>query len=317
MSDLPKFVELHEEGPREGFQIEKKHYPIEQRAALVEAIAEAGVKKIQVGSYVSPRAVPTMADSGDLFKIIKRKEDVRYTLLWLNEKGFQQAYDTPGISLDPKLLFYTTDEFSQRNNNCTSAEMRERQKGWLDAYQAKGLGVETAYIVTAFGCNFEGHVPIKAVTDNVQWILDTFAERDLSLPNIILADTVGWANPQEVKRRIGAVREMIPDARIGMHIHDTRGAGIANFVAAMEMGVDLFEGSVAGLGGCPFAGHGDFNAAGNVCTEDMVFIAQEMGIETGIDLDKLIDAARLAEEIIGRPLNGRVMHSGSLDKFKR
>ena len=244
MSDLPKFVELHEEGPREGFQIEKKHYPIEQRAALVEAIAEAGVKKIQVGSYVSPRAVPTMADSGDLFKIIKRKEDVRYTLLWLNEKGFQQAYDTPGISLDPKLLFYTTDEFSQRNNNCTAAEMRERQKGWLDAYQAKGLGVESAYIVTAFGCNFEGHVSIKAVTDNVQWILDTFAERDLSLPNIILADTVGWANPQEVKRRIGAVREMIPDARIGMHIHDTRGAGIANFVAAMEMGVDLFEGSV-------------------------------------------------------------------------
>ncbi|HBA36011.1 MAG TPA: hydroxymethylglutaryl-CoA lyase [Gammaproteobacteria bacterium] len=317
MSDLPKFVELHEEGPREGFQIEKKHYPIEQRAALVEAIAEAGVKKIQVGSYVSPRAVPTMADSGDLFKIIKRKEDVRYTLLWLNEKGFQQAYDTPGISLDPKLLFYTTDEFSQRNNNCTSAEMRERQKGWLDAYQAKGLGVETAYIVTAFGCNFEGHVPIKAVTDNVQWILDTFAERDLSLPNIILADTVGWANPLEVKRRIGAVREMVPDARIGMHIHDTRGAGIANFVAAMEMGVDLFEGSVAGLGGCPFAGHGDFNAAGNVCTEDMVFIAQEMGIETGIDLDKLVDAARLAEEIIGRPLNGRVMHSGSLNKFKR
>ncbi len=317
MSDFPKFVELHEEGVREGFQVEKQYYPLEQRAELVEAIADAGVKKIQVGSYVSPKAVPTMADSGELFKIIKRKDDVRYTMLWLNEKGFQQAYDTKGISLDPKLLFYTTDEFSKRNNNCTCEEMRVRQSQWMDAYQAKGLSVESAYIVTAFGCNFEGAVPIKSMTDNIQWMVDEFKTRQMDLPNIILADTVGWANPLEVKKRIAAVRELVPDARIGMHIHDTRGAGIANFIAAMEMGVDLFEGSVAGLGGCPFAGHGDFNAAGNVCTEDMVFIAHEMGIETGIDLDKLIEAARLAERIIGRSLNGSVMHSGSLSKYKR
>ena len=116
---------------------------------------------------------------------------------------------------------------------------------------------------------------------------------------------------------VGALRELAPEARIGMHIHDTRGLGIANFHAALTMGVDMFETSVAGLGGCPFAGHGHARAAGNVCTEDAVFLCQELGIETGIDLDKLVDAALKAEEIIGAPLMGRVMHSGGLDKFRK
>jgi len=132
----------------------------------------------------------------------------------------------------------------------------------------------------------------------------------------MVADTMGWGTPETVKRMIDGVREVAPEARVGMHLHDTRGLGIANLYAALSMGVDLFESSAAGLGGCPFAGHGHARAAGNVCTEDAAFLCHELGIETGIDLEALIAAARNAEKIIGSPLMGRVMHSGGLGKFR-
>jgi hydroxymethylglutaryl-CoA lyase len=139
----------------------------------------------------------------------------------------------------------------------------------------------------------------------------------LPVPILVIADTMGWGNPEAVKRLIGAVRDLAPTARIGMHLHDTRGLGIANVHAALSMGVDMFETSVAGLGGCPFADHGHARAAGNVCTEDAVFLCHELGIETGIDLDRMIAAALKAEAIIGAPLMGRVMHSGGLDKYRK
>jgi len=159
-------------------------------------------------------------------------------------------------------------------------------------------------------------VPLSVVTDHIRWLVDACADRGVSLPAVYLADTMGWAHPEEIKRRIGAVREIVPDARIGLHLHDTRGVGGANVYAALQMGVRLFDSSVAGLGGCPFAGHKHGGAAGNICTEDMVFMCQELGIETGIDLEVLIEAARLAERIIGRALSGHVMHSGSLAAMK-
>jgi hydroxymethylglutaryl-CoA lyase len=170
--------------------------------------------------------------------------------------------------------------------------------------------------MTAFGCNYEGEIPQERILDDFRFILQLCEEEDIPVPILVVADTMGWGNPEAVKRMIGALREMAPEARIGMHIHDTRGLGIANVHAALSMGVDMFESSVAGLGGCPFAGHGHARAAGNVCTEDAVFLCHELGIETGIDLDKLIAAAVKAEEIIGVPLMGRVMHTGGLDKYR-
>lgn len=316
MADFPKSVTFNEEGPREGFQIEKTIYPIEKRTAFINALGETGLKRIQVGSFVNPRAVPSMADTPDLFKAITRRDGVRYTGLWLNKRGFEQALEVPEVDIDARLLFYTTDGFSIRNNNREAAAMRDEQADWLDLYIAKGKELEAAYIMTAFGCNFDGDVPLSAVTDLVHYIKDLCADRNVALPAIYLADTVGWANPEGLKRSIGAVREIVPEATIGLHLHDTRGLGAANVYAALEMGVSLFDASVAGLGGCPFAGHGDSQAAGNICTEDMVFMCQEMGIETGIDLDRLVDAARMAENIIGRPLNGRVMHAGTLGKYR-
>jgi isopropylmalate/homocitrate/citramalate synthase len=316
VTDLPRKVIFHEEGPREGFQIEKGSFSIEDRAALVDALAASGLEQVQVGSFVSPKAIPSMADIDKVFAAIKPIRGVRYTALWLNESGYRRALGAPNIFIDGKILLYNTEAFSQRNNNCSVAEMRKRQAQWVDLYLADGFQYESAYILTAFGCNYEGDVPLQTVVETSAYALDLARERGLPLPRIILADTVGWANPEEVKRRVGAVRDLAPDAPIGMHLHDTRGMGAANFYAALEMGVDMFDSSVAGLGGCPYANHANQHGAGNICTEDMVLMCQEMGIETGIDLPALLEAAQLAERVIGRPLSGKSMHAG-LPKHSR
>jgi len=315
-SDLPRRVEFHEEGPREGFQIEPHIYPLDQRVALVEALAETGLKAIQVASFVSPKAVPQMADSEAFFAAIRRKPGVRYEAVWLNEQGFRRARATPGVDVSGKIALYASDAFAKRNNNCTAAEMRERVVRWLDLYAEAGLPIERALVMTAFGCNYEGEIPPERPVGELVWAHRACAERGIRLPKVYLADTMGWANPQSVRRLVGMLREALPDTRVGLHLHDTRGLGAANVLAALEMGVDMFDSSVAGLGGCPFAGHGDARGAGNICTEDMVFLCHEMGIETGVDLERLIEAARLAERIIGRPLSGRIMHGGSLAGYR-
>jgi hydroxymethylglutaryl-CoA lyase len=317
MSDFPKFVEFREEGPREGSQIEKRVYPIKQRIELIDMLSDTGLKRIQVGSFVSPKYVPQMSDTGELFKRIKRVPGVNYTALWLNEKGFRKALTAHEVDIDPRLLFYPSDAFARSNNNCSALEMRERQRDWVRLYKQEGYTVDAAYVMTAFGCNLEGPIPQQRVLDDFRFILQLCEEEQIPVPILVIADTMGWGNPEAVKRMIGALRELAPGARFRMHIHDTRGLGIANLYAALSMGVDMFESSVAGLGGCPFAGHDHGRAAGNVCTEDAVFLCHELGIETGIDLEKLIAAATKAEEIIGEPLMGRVMHSGGLNAYRK
>jgi hydroxymethylglutaryl-CoA lyase len=315
MNSLPKFVEFHEEGPREGFQIEEQIYPLEQRVKLIEMLAESGLRQVQVGSFVNPRAVPQMADTDQLFARITKRPGVRYTALWLNQKGFEKAVTVPQVDLDGKIMLYTTDEFSIRNNNCNVAENQQRQSEWIRIYGKNNIAVESVYVMTAFGCNFQGEVELSAVLDQFKFALDACAGS--KLPHLYLADTMGWANPTAIKERVAAVRELAPAARIGLHLHDTRGMGPANFYAALEIGVDLFDSSVAGLGGCPFASHAARTAAGNICTEDMVLMCQEMGVATGIDLDKLIAASKFAEQMIGRMLNGKVMHGGNLDHYRK
>jgi hydroxymethylglutaryl-CoA lyase len=184
----------------------------------------------------------------------------------------------------------------------------------VDEYRAHGIPVERGSIAGAFGCNFQGDIPTSTVLDILRRIFEIAEENAIELKEISLADTMAWATPLGIKRTVGTIREKYPDMRINLHLHDTRGMGIANAYAALEMGVDMFDSCVAGLGGCPFAGHK--GAAGNVCTEDLVFMCEEMGIETGINLNKLIDCARLAEEIVGHPLPGSVMKGGSLKRFR-
>ena len=316
MSDLPKRVHFHEEGPREGFQIERGTFPLDQRASLVDALSETGLEEIQVSSFVSPKAVPQMADAEALFAAIRRKPGVRYDAVWLNERGYERARACPGVHITGRIALYASDAFAKRNNNCTAAEMRERVVRWLDLYAEAGLPIERALVMTAFGCNYEGELSTELILRRVQLALDEAVLAGFALKGIKLTDAMGWANPQSVRRLVGMLREALPDTRVGLHLHDTRGLGAANVLAALEMGVDMFDSSVAGLGGCPFAGHGDARGAGNICTEDMVFLCHEMGIETGVDLERLIEAARLAERIIGRPLSGRIMHGGSLAGYR-
>lgn len=317
MTDLPARVIFHEEGPREGFQIEKPGFPLSERIELVNALGASGLAQVQVGSFVNPKAVPQMADVDQLFAGITPRDGVRYTALWLNESGFRRAQATPHVAPYAYLMTYTTDALCQRNNNCTKLEHRDQQSRWVQLYQDAGQTIESAYVVTAFGCNFQGEVPLEDMLDCVRFIADLAQNHQFAMPRIMLADTVGWASPKEIRRRVGAVREIWPEARIGLHLHDTRGLGAANFYAALQMGVDLFDSSIAGLGGCPFAAHANRQGAGNVCTEDMVFLCEEMGIATGIDLDRLIEAALLAERIIGRPLSGKLMHAGRPRRTQR
>jgi hydroxymethylglutaryl-CoA lyase len=316
MSDRPKRVEFREEGPREGFQIEKTIYPLPERVKLVEALAETGLHHIQVASFVSPKHVPQMADSEAFFAVIRKRPGVEYTGLWLNEQGFARARATPGVDLQGKISLYASDAFARKNNGCSAEEMAARQRRWLDLYAEAGVAVRSAIVMAAFGCNYEGEIPAERVVSLARYARDICAERGIRLPQLFLADTMGWGNPDQTRRLVGAVREAVPEVRLGLHLHDTRGLGAANVMAALEMGVDLFDSSVAGLGGCPFAAHGDAGAAGNICTEDMVFLCHELGIETGIDLEALVDCARLAERLIGRRLNGRVMHAGTLAGYR-
>ncbi|MCX7367441.1 MAG: hypothetical protein NTX90_00780, partial [Alphaproteobacteria bacterium] len=227
--------------------------------------------------------------------------------LWLNEQGFHRARAAKGVDLVGKISLYTSDAFAKRNNNCTAAEMRERVVRWLDLYAEAGVTVERALVMTAFGCNYEGEIPPERPVEELLWAHRVCAERGIDLKKLYFADTMGWANPQAVRRLVGMLREKLPAVEVGLHLHDTRGLGTANVLAALEMGVSLFDSSVAGLGGCPFAGHGDARGAGNICTEDMVFLCHEMGIETGIDLDRLIEAARLAESLAAHSRGGSCM----------
>jgi hydroxymethylglutaryl-CoA lyase len=229
MSNLPRFVEFHEEGPREGFQIETCVYPLEDRARFVDALSESGLTWIEVCSFVSPKAVPSMADAEALFERIHKKPGVTYTGAYLNRQGFERLLATPGAHAYGKLVLYTTDAFALQNNNCTADQMKRNQTEWLETFDAHGLPLKEAYILTAFGCNLGGDVPVSTVTDLIRFVVELCSNQGRPLPHIILADTAGWANPEDVKRRIHAVRETAPGARVGLHLHDTRGLGGANF----------------------------------------------------------------------------------------
>jgi hydroxymethylglutaryl-CoA lyase len=316
MNTLPSHVDIHEEGPREGFQIEPKTYALAERAALVDALAQSGLAQIQVASFVSPKRVPQMADADQLFAAIRKRPGTRYTALWLNEAGFERARAVPQVDLAGTLYFYASDAFSRQNNGRGAAQMAQEQRQWVQRYRDAALPIEAAYLMTAFGCNLEGEISEARLAEALRGIATLLRDEGLTLPKLYLADTVGWANPQAVRRRVELARALLPGVRVGLHLHDTRGLGMANAFAALEMGVDLFDASVAGLGGCPFCGHAHGSAAGNVCTEDLVFLCHELGIHTGIDLEALLDAARLAERTLGRRLDGKLMHAGTLAAWR-
>ena len=315
MSDLPKSVRINEEGPREGFQIEAGPIPTERKIALIDALSETGLKQIQVASFVNPKRVPGWADADQVVQGFHPREGIRYTALWLNEKGLERALaHRDRLHIVGSISLSASEPFMLRNQQRNFTENAQVQRNQIALCKANGIPVTRISVMAAFGCNYAGEISVGHVIETVRSGLDIARDEALEIKTLSLADTMAWATPESVKRVVGAVREHWPELRLSLHLHDTRGLGIANAYAGLEVGVNSYDAAVAGLGGCPFAGHK--GAAGNVCTEDLVFLCEEMGISTGVDLERLIEAARLAEEIVGHPLPGSVMRGGTLARLR-
>jgi hydroxymethylglutaryl-CoA lyase len=314
MSNLPSSVRIMEVGPRDGLQIEPKVLATEQKVDLVERLVAAGLRQIEVGSFVNPKGVPQMADSGEVFRRLPQREGVEYHGLWLNAKGLDRAVENGHVKVTGKLILTSTDTFSKRNTNKTIDETLQEFPTWIGQYRRVGIEVDDLHIPAAFGCNYEGAVPIAKVVDLLARGAAVMEENGCTMRRTSLADTMGWGNPEQTRRLVGAVRERWPDLEIRLHLHDTRGTAIANASAALDLGVDEFDSSIGGLGGCPFAGNR--GAAGNVCTEDLVFMCEEMGVKTGVDLEALIEVSRFAEELVGHELPGKLMKSRSLSRYR-
>ncbi|HTB48449.1 MAG TPA: hydroxymethylglutaryl-CoA lyase [Acetobacteraceae bacterium] len=315
MSDFPNFVQINEEGPREGFQFEKGPIPTARKIELIDALSETGVNHVQVASFVNPNRVPGWADADEVVEKYDRKPGVHYTALWLNTKGLQRALGHSNrLDIEGSFSLTASEKFLARNQQSSMEDNIARAHETLRLYKQHGIKLKRTSIMAAFGCNFEGEIPHQRVLDMIQQLLDICEEHGMKPEVFSLADTMAWATPKSIRELVGKVRERYPDMTLSLHLHDTRGMGIANAYAGLEMGVAIFDSTVAGLGGCPFAAHK--GAAGNVCTEDLVFMLDEMGIATGIDLDKLIAVAQLAEDIVGHPLPGSVKMGGSLSALR-
>lgn len=314
MPSFPKSVEITEEGPREGFQFEKAVIPTKRKVELIDRLAETGVRRIQVVSFVNPKTVPGMADADEVVRSLCPRPDVAYTALWLNRRGFERALAFENLTLNGTLAVSASEKFLQRNQNRTIERQIADEAAMLSLYRDNGVAVEDAFIMAAFGCNFQGEIEPKRVVGLFGRLNDLAQSEDCSIKRLGLGDTMGWANPESIKRLVGLVRDRFPDIDISLHLHDTRGLAIANAYAGLQMGVRRYDAAVGGLGGCPFAGH--HGAAGNVSTEELVFLCDELGIETGVDLAAMIECARLAENIVQHPLPSAVMKGGRLARFR-
>ncbi|MBG9386436.1 hydroxymethylglutaryl-CoA lyase [Caenimonas aquaedulcis] len=315
MSDLPKAVSIKEEGPREGFQFEKGPIPTARKIELIDSLSKTGLKEIQVVSFVPGKNVPGMADADEVVAGLHAEPGVSYRGMWLNEKGLMRALASTKLEIQAGLVLTASETFLRRNQNRTLEENLEGVRRMADVYVEHQVPVHRVSIAAAFGCNFEGDIPREKVLGMIAQLFDIARERGLDVGTIFLADTMAWATPVTIKRMVGDVRDRWPDKTVALHLHDTRGMGIANAMAGLEMGVAHFDSAVGGLGGCPFASHK--GAAGNVCTEDFVFLCEELGIETGVDLEALLESARLAEDIVGHPLPGSVKTGGALSTLRR
>lgn len=314
MPKLPSRIDIIEEGPREGFQIEKGPITTARKIELIDALSRTGLQTIQIVSFVNPKRVPGMADAEAVVAGMNANPNVSYRGLWLNQAGFERARATGRLDLRGAYNVAASETFLKKNQNRSIAEQTADNAVIIERFKELGVPVEKGGIMAAFGCNYEGDIAPARVVALVGALLEQAKAHGVSLKYIMLADTMGWATPASVKRVVGAVWDKYPGIGLSLHLHDTRGLGIANAYAGLEMGVTHYDAAVAGLGGCPFAGNA--GAAGNVCTEDLVFMCDEMGVETGVDLEKLIACAVLAEDIVGHPLPGSIKVGGSLAKLR-
>ena len=289
----PARVKLIDVGPRDGLQNEKQPVPADIKIELVQRLQDAGLKEIEVTSYVSPKWVPQMGDNVEVMAGITRKSGVLYSVLTPNLKGFEAAVAS---NPDEIVVFGAASEaFSQKNINCSIAESIERFAPVVQAALDAGIAVRGAMSCTV-GCPYEGEI----APEKVSYLASLM--KNIGVQRVDVADTIGVGTPIKVQQALEATLAHFDIDHVSGHFHDTYGQALSNTLAALEVGVWNFQSSVAGLGGCPYAK----GATGNVATEDVVYLLHGMGIETGIDLDKLIDAGQFISEFLGRPTQSRV-----------
>ncbi len=298
---LPERVTICEVGPRDGFQIEPDFIATEQKIEAVDLLSAAGLARIEVTSFVHPKVVPQLRDAEAVMAGIRRRPGTRYTALVPNDKGAVRAVDA-GVD-EIHTVLSASESHNLANVNMTIAESVERLRAVMQVAEPARVPVACG-VSTSFGCPFEGAVPLDRLENVVRRLVDIGARA------VGLADTTGMANPRQVARTFEYLMPKFPGVEWTLHTHDTRSMAISNILAALECGVTHFDASIGGLGGCPFAP----GASGNVCTEDLVHCLGSMGVETGIDLDRLIAAARRVEEILGRRLPGQIIKAGKWDR---
>lgn len=297
---MPKKIQIVEVGARDGLQNEKVTLSIPDRLEFIRKLSAAGLKRIEVGAFVSPKWVPQMDGSKDLIQALfkeKFPKDIEFSALVPNEKGMEDALQTPIKNI--AVFGACSESFSQKNINCSIEESFARFKSVIADAKKNKIKVR-GYLSTAFGCPYEGHVPEKRVIELVERMLK------LGVFEVSVGDTIGVATPKQVKSMLQKLKRKVPIKKIAMHMHDTRGTALANVVASLEMGVAVFDSSTGGLGGCPYAR----GSSGNLATDDLVYLLHGMGFKTGVDLNKLISIKPFLEEKIYRSLPSRVAGAG-------
>ena len=294
---LPTRAKIVDVGPRDGLQNEKQPVPAAVKIELVHKLQDAGLKEIEVTSYVSPKWVPQMGDNAEVMAGVKRQSGVRYSVLTPNLKGFEAAIAGPRETWPDEIVVFgaASEAFSQKNINCSIAESIERFAPVVEAARAKNIYVRGAMSCTV-GCPYEGEIAPSRV-DYLAGLM-----KGIGVQHVGVADTIGVGTPRKVQAAIEATLKHYAIDDVSGHFHDTYGQALANTLAALELGVWQYDTSVAGLGGCPYAK----GATGNVATEDVVYMLHGLGLDTGIDLDKLIDAGQYISDFLQRPSNSRV-----------
>ena len=290
---IAKKIQIVEVGPRDGLQNEKEWVRTETKIALIEKLAEAGITKIETASFVSPKWVPQMRDAFEVLSRIERRPGVTYSVLTPNLKGFERALEAG--TTEVAVFGAASEAFSQKNINCSISESVERFRPVVAAAQKNRIRVR-GYISCVLGCPYQGEVPVDMVVNLAAQM------SEMGCSEISLGDTIGIGTPMQAKNMMESVAEKVPLSNLALHFHDTRGQALANIYACLELGVSVIDASVSGLGGCPYAK----GAAGNVATEEVVYMLHGMGIETGIDLEKLIETGRFISDALGRMPQSRV-----------
>jgi hydroxymethylglutaryl-CoA lyase len=296
MSDLPERLSLREVGPRDGLQNEDP-VPTAAKVALIDALSATGVGRIEAVSFVHPLAIPQMADAAEVWAAITPNPDVRYSALVPNLRGAQRALAAGFAEIE--VVVSASDTHNRKNLNRSTDESLDDIAAIVDLVHSEGATCQVI-VATAWGCPYEGDVPVERVVS-----VASRAMRD-GADSLAYGDTTGMATPTRVISLVGETRSAHPDVPLLLHFHNTRGTGLANVLAALQLGVTEFDASVGGLGGCPYAP----GATGNIATEELVYMVEDMGVATGVDLEAMIAAAAEAERIVGRTLSSQVLRAG-------